>query len=235
MVRAPFWYPPILAYHRIHPDGRTDTPTIPPDRFSRQMALLAAHWRPISLGELVDCLERGAPPPDRSVAVTFDDGTDDFFTHALPILAEHRIPAAVFVIAGNVGRPGSLTPTQLTAISSRGICLGSHTLSHDYLPSMSLARAEESLSLSKQLLERSCGRVEFLSYPAGGFTPEIARAARSLGYRAACTTNRGHRRHPIDRWALRRISMRPGTESRFGMWLRCSGYYGFNRRLRPPA
>ncbi len=245
----PLWYPPILAYHRIHPAGArgsaatrlsaaagaTDTPTVPPEIFERQMAILQARWKPVPLMELVERLEKGGPLDRRAVALTFDDGTEDTFTHAFPILEKYQIPATVFVIADNVGRPGSLQPDQVRKMRSAGIEIGSHTLHHAYLPSLTPEQVREELAGSRKKLEALGGSVESLSYPAGGFSRQVIEEARRAGYRAACTTNRGFRRFPIDRWALRRIALHSSARSPWGLWIRCCGYYGLNRRLRPPA
>lgn len=230
-----WWYPPILAYHRVTPEPRGDTPALDPASFARQMQILAERLTPIPLSSLVEHLEGRGDLPARPVVVTFDDGTEDLYRHAFPVMEKFRIPATIFLIVRNIGQSGSVTLAQIQAMQKGNLTFGSHTLSHDYLPSMPLVRAEESLSLSKQLLEEMGVPAPFLSYPAGGYTPEIARVAALLGYRAACTTNRGRRRFPIDRWALRRITLHRSGTSPWAMRLRCSGYYGLNRRLRPPC
>ncbi len=167
--------------------------------------------------------------------MTFDDGTEYNFIHAFPILLENRIPATVFMIADNVGKPGSLDTEQILKMRRGGIRFGSHTCRHAYLPSLPIERIREELIASKSTLQRMGLDLEFLSYPGGGFNPEIIRAAQEAGYRGACTTNRGVRRFPPDRWALRRITMHGNSSSSFGIWLRCCGFYGLNRRLRAPA
>ncbi|MBI3333697.1 MAG: polysaccharide deacetylase family protein [Candidatus Omnitrophica bacterium] len=229
------WYPPILAYHRVDPQPASDTPTVSIKAFERQMEILAARWRPIPLGDLADCLEAGRVIPRRAVAVTFDDGEEGLFTHAFPILERCRIPALIFLIADNVGKAGSLSPGQIARMREGGIQFGSHTVHHAYLPSLPMEQVRRELAESKRLLESRGIPAEFFSYPGGGFTPEIAEAAREAGYRAACTTNRGIRRFPADRWALRRVAMHANTVSPLGVWIRCCGYYGLNRRLREPA
>ena len=234
-MKLPFWYPPILVYHRVHPDLRSDTPSLSPETFEQQMGLLAQRWKPISLSDLVQALEGKAPLPHRAVVITFDDGTEDNFTYAFPILSRYRIPATLFMIAGNLGRAGFLNIEQALKIQREGISFGSHTLNHDYLPSLPIEQARRSLLESKRILQEAGLSVEFLSYPAGGFTQLILEAVTQAGYRAACTTNRGLRRFPVNRWALRRITMHSTATSALELWVRCSGYYGFNRRLRPPS
>ena len=234
-MSRPFWYPPILAYHRVSPAYSTETPTLTPETFERQMKLLAERWNPIPLDRLVEALEKQEELPQRGVVITFDDGTEDNHAHAFPILARYKIPATIFLIARDVGKPGFLTWPQIHEMAGGGICFGSHSLAHDYLSSMPLARAEESLSVPRQLLKEQGLPADHLSYPGGGYTEEIAKIARSLGYRSACTTNRGLRRFPADLWALRRITMHESVRTPMDLWLRCCGWYGLNRRLRKPA
>ena len=234
-MTVPFWYPPVLAYHRVHPRPGKDTPTISPRIFEKQMAILAQRWEPTPLSEVVTRLESGCPIPRRVVVVSFDDGTEDTFTFAFPILAQYRIPATVFLIAGHIDKPGSLNSDQIRTMGQNGISFGSHTLSHSYLPSLSQAQVNDELQGSKRRLETFGFPIDLLSYPAGGFTPAIVKAVQEAGYKAACTTNRGIRRFPINRWAIRRISMHEKAASILGMWVRLSGYYGLNRRLRAPA
>lgn len=229
------WYPPILGYHRVLPSGGADTPTLTPESFRRQAEIIAARWRPISLATLVDSLEGKCRLKPRSVVVTFDDGTDDTFHHAYPILARLRVPATVFLIAGSIGQPDYLNWEQIKQMSGEGFTFGSHGLTHDYLPSLPLEQARRSLAEARKLLKKNGLAADLLSYPAGGFTPDIQGIAREEGYRAACTTNRGLRRLPIDRWALRRVTAHESAGSPAGMWLHCCGWYGINRKPRPPS
>ena len=227
-------YPVILSYHRVDPGLGSDSPTIHPSTFERQMATLRKFWNPISLSDLLLWLEWKKELPPRSVVVTFDDGSEDTFVHAFPVLKKHRIPATIFMIAANVNSIRSLTAQQIREMVPHGVTVGSHTVNHAYLPTLSLEEARKELFDSKRILEGLGVSVDFLSYPAGGFTPEIQGLARAAGYRAACTTNRGVRRFPIDRWALRRITMH-ATNSFLGMWVKANGYYEINHRLRSPA
>lgn len=234
-MKLPVWYPPILTYHQVASARTADTPTVSPERFDQQMGWLKQRWKPIPLDRLVDALEQGTSLDRRSVVVTFDDGTAELFTNAFPALVRHEIPATVFLIVGRIGTPGFLSWNQIHEMARQGITFGSHTLNHDYLPEMALPDAEKSLADSKRQLEEQGMPAKHLSYPAGGFTREIAEAARRIGYRSACTTNRGFRRLPIDRWALRRVTIHESVRSPAALWLKCCGWAGWNRRLRKPA
>ena len=216
-------------------DRAADTPTISPESFDRQMAILAQRWKPISLPAVIESLRGGKPLPERAVAVTFDDGTTDNFRYAFPILRKHRIPATIFLITGQIEKPGFLSAEQITEMAREGVYFGSHCVDHEYLPSLSPAALEETVRESKKTIEGLGLHAEFISYPGGGYTTGVIEAARKAGYLGGCTTNRGFRRFPPDPWAMRRITMHENAVTPAGLWLRCCGWYGLNRRLRQPA
>lgn len=83
----------VLMYHRVSHDALL---SVPPDVFEEQMALLARDFDPISLRSAVERLGRG-DSCNGCVCVTFDDGFQDNWTTAYPILEKHGVPATVFV------------------------------------------------------------------------------------------------------------------------------------------
>ncbi|HEY9132087.1 MAG TPA: polysaccharide deacetylase family protein [Dyella sp.] len=104
----------ILAYHRVMPvpDPATyafdmELISTSPERFREQMLLLKQRFQPIRLTDVAAALVNGDPLPPDAVAVTFDDGYDDNYRIAYPILAELGIPATFFVSTGHIdtGRP----------------------------------------------------------------------------------------------------------------------------------
>lgn len=90
----------ILAYHRI-----AEVPMDPqllcvrPEFFAEQLDHLRRYCHPISLRELMS-----GRIPRRSVVLTFDDGYQDNFVFAKPLLERYQIPATVFVTSGYVGK-----------------------------------------------------------------------------------------------------------------------------------
>jgi peptidoglycan/xylan/chitin deacetylase (PgdA/CDA1 family) len=90
----------ILTYHRIA-DATADPwgLCVSPGRFSAQLEVLTRGWHLLSVRELTAALAQGSLP-DRSVAITFDDGYADNLDEASPALERHRVPATVFLVTG---------------------------------------------------------------------------------------------------------------------------------------
>lgn len=87
----------ILVYHRVlaQPDplrpGEVDATT-----FDWQMRIAAEKFNVLPLGEAVEKLRNGSLPA-RAMCVTFDDGYEDNYHTALPILQRWQIPATFFI------------------------------------------------------------------------------------------------------------------------------------------
>ncbi len=101
----------VVAYHRVaepgeEPDLDPGLLSAPPEDFRIQVELVARHYSPISLDDLVAAHrgERSLPP--RAVLFTFDDGYRDFAEHAWPILERAGVPAVLFVPTAFPDQPG---------------------------------------------------------------------------------------------------------------------------------
>ena len=126
---------PILEYHRVKPpageSGDAASLIVPPEIFTAQMdALSAAGWRTITMGQLGDDLRLGLQPPPKSFVITFDDGYEDGYQYAYPILRSHGFVATFFVIGSLIDRPGRLTVDQLRELVAAGNEIGNHSMSH---------------------------------------------------------------------------------------------------------
>jgi peptidoglycan/xylan/chitin deacetylase (PgdA/CDA1 family) len=104
----------ILAYHRVMPlpdpatyDFDLELISTTPERFRAQMLHIKQHFLPLRLSDVIAALNAGDALPPDAVAVTFDDGYDDNYRIAYPILRELGIPATFFVSTGHIdsGKP----------------------------------------------------------------------------------------------------------------------------------
>lgn len=101
----------VLAYHRVLPaESETEYPfdidlvSANPEQFDWQMSWISEQFTPMAMTEIVDCLENRRSLPSGAVAVTFDDGFMDNYTHAYPVLRSRNIPACIFLSTDYVGK-----------------------------------------------------------------------------------------------------------------------------------
>lgn len=194
---------PVLMYHSVADeiaDSFRDF-TVTAARFREHLAALRdAGWRTISLTQAAGRLHR-QPAEDqaRVVALTFDDGYADFYSHALPALAAEQARATLFVPTAHVGRragwlrgPDAERPLldwpALADVAATGVEIGSHGHHHAPLDVGGHDDIHQDLAMSRHILEdRLATAVTALAYPYGYQTGKSRRAARRAGYHAACT------------------------------------------------
>ena len=125
--------PVVLCYHDIRPLGPTehhpdprDNPAnhfvVTPEEFDAQLtALKAAGYTSLTSDQYLNYLA-GGPVPERSVLITFDDGTHGLWTHADKILERHGMHGVAFLITGNVGakRPYYLSWQEIDRMAASG-------------------------------------------------------------------------------------------------------------------
>jgi peptidoglycan/xylan/chitin deacetylase (PgdA/CDA1 family) len=90
----------ILYYHRVNDDRDPFVPAISARLFEEEMAYVARHYKVVSLCQLLEHLESGAK--ESALAITFDDGYQDNFLNAFPILQRYGLPATVFLTTGSL-------------------------------------------------------------------------------------------------------------------------------------
>lgn len=221
---------PILMYHHVGTRSDLGSVSVSTQTFSRQMEFLKAHdYHVISLKELADILKSGQKIPPKTVVITFDDGNLDIFTYAFPVLKNMSFPATIFMITNNINKEGSLSAEDLRILDSSGVSIGSHTVSHAFLPDLKKEEIEYQLRESKKTLEKILGHEAYLfSYPAGGVTREAQALVEAEGYQAAVTTNYGRNKHVPT--ALHRIKISESRGSLFSFWIKVSGLYHFGKR-----
>ncbi len=91
---------PILMYHSILKDpGRAGKYVLSPDVLEQDLEYLkAAGYQTVTIGDLLDYVDNGAPLPTKPVMITFDDGYYNNYTYAYPILKERSMRAVISII-----------------------------------------------------------------------------------------------------------------------------------------
>ena len=190
----------ILTYHtvgeykEILPAGIN----IPIEAFRSHMDYLFQHeYEVVPLDLVVDHIIRSEKLHGKAVAVTFDDGYEDHFLYAYPILKRYGFPATIFLTVQYInghwesekadgGRIKALSNDQILEMQNGGLIqFGSHGYSHSNLLTVDGGKREIEIRDSKLYLEDLLGRdVPFISYPFGACDEEIKKRVREAGYKA---------------------------------------------------
>ena len=210
---------PILMYHQLTPRPAPEFSryAITPRRFAAQMACLSLMgYRAVGLDAVLD---RQALPR-RAVVITFDDAIEGCSEYALPVLRHRRFTATFYVVAGLVGERSRWTRSEigielplmdwraLRTLMAAGFQIGSHTMTHPRLPTLSPMACRDELVRSRRLLEDRLGRhVAHLAYPFGAFDASVRAIAAEAGYRSACTTRPSLASVDDDPLALPRVNV----------------------------
>jgi peptidoglycan/xylan/chitin deacetylase (PgdA/CDA1 family) len=101
-----------------------------------------------------------------------------------------------------------MTPDQVRQLSEAGHEIGSHTLSHPILTTMTEEKRQIEIERARQLLrEWTQQEVAGFCYPNGDFDAAVVRQLREAGHTYACTTQPGRNHEGTDRFQLRRIDV----------------------------
>jgi peptidoglycan/xylan/chitin deacetylase (PgdA/CDA1 family) len=190
---------PILMYHflRVIKDVQRDrlgyNLSVAPADFALQLALLRREgYTAVSLSDVLDAMETGAPLPARPIVLTFDDGYNNFATIAAPLLAKAGYTGTDFVVSGFVGKPGFMGAAQIRQVVQMGMTIGAHTEHHVDLARVPLSVAEQEIDGSRVALQALCGQpVTDFAYPSGEFTQQTLQLVAAAGFRDAVTTMPG--------------------------------------------
>lgn len=230
------YVPPILMYHMINERDKETKLSVCLSDFERQIKLLyLLKYNILTLEELTGLIKNRKPIPMRTVAITFDDGYEDNYLCAFPVLKKYNIPATIFIAAGNIGDKGYLNRRQMREMAnSKLISIGSHTLSHAYLPNITdERRLRNEIFRSKGIIKNITGqKTVFFSYPVGGFNKKIRRLVIEAGYAGACATNPGKNYPDNDIFALKRLRISRSSHNILIFLVESSGFYTFIKEFR---
>lgn len=213
---------PILLYHALdsaEEPAAVDNPAdlsvvVPADEFRRQLRCLEELGKTVvPLEDLLDPKVR--LPGDDHVVLTFDDGRRSDWSLACPALVEAGATATFYVVAGFVDNdPGYLTSAQLREMSSQGMLIGSHGMTHRFLSELDRRAVRRELSDSRARLEDLLGRaVLHFALPGGHHSQMVLDEAGRCGYRSVATCKIGLHRRGGNPLRLPRLEIRRGLST----------------------
>jgi peptidoglycan/xylan/chitin deacetylase (PgdA/CDA1 family) len=211
---------PILMYHRVDyvtasTPAATKALTVSPEDFRHQMKWLEGHgYHTITQRSLFNALMCGSHLPRKPIVVTFDDGYRDVYRYASPVIERFGMHAISYLITERISGDDHsfLSWKQVRGFEKRGVEIGSHTVSHAALASLSDAGALAELVQSRKKLEQKLDhRVSWLAYPYGSYDSRIERLAKKAGYKLAVTTDWGSLQSAQRPFALKRLRILDST------------------------
>jgi peptidoglycan/xylan/chitin deacetylase (PgdA/CDA1 family) len=208
---------PILMYHYVSvPPADADVYrrdlSVTPEQFESHLEYLEqAGYQVITLDDLLYALTQGRELPPKPIILTFDDGYEDNYLNAFPLLQKHGMVGHFFIISDfvNAGRPGYMTWLQIEEMSAAGQRFGSHSRDHPDLRGKSVDYLVWQALGGMEAIEEHLGyHPRWISYPSGGYDDQVIAVYKSAHYWGGLTTVQGTT-HTLDGvFELKRVRVR---------------------------
>lgn len=207
----------ILNYHSV---GNSEL-SISASLFEEQMVFLKNNFNILDLSNLDNIKDNKKV----NIIITFDDGYENNYNFAFPILKKYSIPATIFIVSDFVLKNKLEDPRhylfekplnvgQIQEMMKYGISFGSHSKTHNKISSLSNDDAIKEIVGSKKEIEEalSC-KINSFAFPFGQ-KKDIGSLNTDIflnnGYNFVLTTNWGiNKFKSINNFNLKRIIINP--------------------------
>ncbi|HEX8992833.1 MAG TPA: polysaccharide deacetylase family protein [Anaerolineales bacterium] len=177
---------PILLFHHIAVSPIGSRYYVPPDKFDSELKLLHDWgYTTITTSDLVQAITQGASLPPRPILLTFDDGNEDNYANAFPIMQKYGFTGVLYIVVQYMNLPNYLTADQIMEMAKAGWEVGSHSETHrDLIGGTDSMRYE--IVQSRQDLEARLGvPILTFAYPFGQENSAADDYVHFAGYIAA--------------------------------------------------
>ncbi len=176
---------PILLYHHVLKGQPTNPYSVSEKNFQEQLTFLKENgFFTISISQLITAITVGATLPEKSVILTFDDGNENIYLNAFPLMKKNGFTGVIYIIANRINADGFLTEDQIRDFLSAGWEIGSHGMKHINLVLHPDALRDE-IGSSKKKIEEVLGmKVTSFAYPFGTATKITMDWVKQIGYLA---------------------------------------------------
>jgi peptidoglycan/xylan/chitin deacetylase (PgdA/CDA1 family) len=185
---------PILMYHAIRTapaDARLPSLFVRPREFAAEVrALRRAGYSAVTLQQVWDAWEDGAPLPRKPIVFSFDDGYASQVTVALPVLRRAGWVGVLNLALDWVDDIGG--EAAVRRLIDAGWEVDSHSRTHPDLTRVSEQQLTDETAGARADITRRFGvPANFFCYPSGRYDARVVAAVRKAGYLAATTVKRG--------------------------------------------
>ncbi len=127
------------------------------------------------------------------ISLTFDDGWSSIYDNAFPLLQKYNLVSTQYIISSYLGQPYYMTTAQIKAMQAAGSEIGSHTVDHPDLTTLSAANLTTELSQSQKTLQQVFGTSAALNIasPYGSYNQTVITAIQKY-YQAHRSVDAGY-------------------------------------------
>jgi len=187
---------PVLYYHHVEcatPDTTFPDLYICPDQLLAQLTYLHDQgWHTLTADQVADLVANRQCPAPKSFVVSFDDGADDQYVYAAPILESLGMRGTFFATTGKEGglRPGKITWDGLRDLVARGHAIGNHSKTHANEKKLDAAGLYDEIEGAQQIFEQQLGfRPRTFAYPYGRYNDAAIAQVGASGFELAFTVH----------------------------------------------
>ncbi len=204
----------VLTYGRFGNDPNP-TAAIRLEQFETHLRILKTEgYHVLALDEIMRRMKAGEDLPDRTVAITIDDGHATFATQAWPRLKAAGLPVTLFVATATLDSGAGLTWTELRRLKAEGVAVGNITHTYPYLPLQGRDRVAAEIATASDRIAAELGeRPRLFAYPYGIWSAAARAQVEEAGFDAAFGQQSGVAHARADRYTLPRFPMNEATGS----------------------
>lgn len=210
---------PILLYHRVVKSKIKDSVVgiyVTEETFDEQLAHLQKNgFKTITFFDVHKALTGDMVLSEKNIILTFDDGYEDNYKNAFPLLKKYNFTAVIFLVTGldsnswdvEKNEPGAilLSKEHVLEMYNYGIEFGAHTLNHANLIEISKNQLLKEIYNSKIYISKEL-KIPVISfaYPYGECNELTKDAVKSLGFEFGVATDSGSINFLKDLFQIRR-------------------------------
>lgn len=217
-------FAPVIMYHHIKPliDAQREHQenlSVDPLYFEQHINyLIEKGYDFMSAEELAQDLKNNINLPEKPIIITMDDGYDDIYKYAYPIIKKYNVKTSLMIPTGLLEIKGYLTWDNLKEMVDFGpVFAYNHTWSHFPLITGDKEKYEMEIVTAKNQLEQVLGRtVNIFAYPYGSYNKVILETLRNNGFLAAFTTNQSFYQCRNSLYELNRVRVGNAPLSSYG-------------------
>lgn len=171
-----------FAYHSISDEDYEHAVT--PKDFELQLRMLCSTYTIVPASDLPEIISSSVGNGHRYATITFDDGLEDNYLNAFPILKKMNVPASIFLVTSLVDKkhknPGGkefkfLNWMQLEELHTSGlVTIETHTHTHPLLTKIDNVDIIKEITTSQDVIYKNLGyKTIALAYPKGDFDERV--------------------------------------------------------------